>query len=67
MKSLRDLVLVTIVAVLTQPVYAAVSEVDITNAYYAGDLDALTGMRAELDESIPGDALLAAFSSPMPK
>ncbi len=61
MKTFRDLVLVTVVAILTQPVYAAISEVDISNAYYNGDFDALTSMRAELDESIASDALLAAY------
>ncbi len=61
MKTLRDLLLVIVVAVLAPPVYAAVNEADISGAYYAGDLDALVAMRDELDTSVAEDVLLSAY------
>ncbi|MEM6513958.1 MAG: hypothetical protein AAF660_13175 [Pseudomonadota bacterium] len=43
------------------PAAAAVSEADINNAYYTGDLDALEAMRGELNESVASESLLAAY------
>ncbi|MEM1176351.1 MAG: hypothetical protein AAGA33_06370 [Pseudomonadota bacterium] len=61
MKSCKTLLLCVALSLLASPVAAAVNETDISNAYYAGDLDALEAMRAELNQSVNSETLLAAY------